>query len=97
MPKVKINLNKDVPTDETPVVPEVPVDETPVVPEEVKSPVKEDVKFPQVAGNGRYQVVQVGEGYVVYNPLACRVSGIITLTEANDIVRQQNQAAHIKG
>ena len=92
MVKTKINLNKDVPVEETPIV---PVEETPVVPVE-ETPVVPEVKFPQVSGNGKYQVVKIEGGYVVYNPIACRVSGILTLTTANDIVRQQNLAAHIK-
>lgn len=96
MAKTRINLNKDVPEEKV----ETPVEVAATPPEEIIEPeksVEKEIKYPQIAGNGRYQAVQVGEGFVVYNPLACRVSGIITLTQANDIVRQQNHAAHIKG
>lgn len=92
-------INKDVPEEVTPKV-ETPVEETQTVNTDVpveETPVKEEVKFPQVSANGKFQFVQVEGGFVVYNPLACRVSGIITLTEASDIVRRQNIAAHIKG
>ena len=82
--KNKNEAEEIVPVEETL---EAPIEETPV----------EEINFPQVTANGRYQAVKFGEGYVVYNPIACRVSSIITLTEANDVVRQQNQAAHIKG
>lgn len=54
------------------------------------------VDFPQVGGNGKYQAVKVDDKYVVYSPDGARVSGVLTLSEANDICRQQNQAAHIK-
>lgn len=53
------------------------------------------VKFPQVARNGKYQAVKVGAEYVVYNPDGARVSGLLPLQEANDIVRDQNRAAHL--
>jgi hypothetical protein len=57
----------------------------------------EEIKFPEVSRTGRFQSVAFGTGFVVYNPDACRVSGILTATQANDIVRRQNFAAQIKG
>ena len=72
------------------------------VPEVVKPepvPVKEPVgvKFPEGNKTGRYNVVKViGSEYSVYNPDGARVSGLMSLDEAKDIVRAQNQAAHIK-
>lgn len=53
-------------------------------------------KFPEVAGTGRFQSVQFKGGYVVYNPAGQRVSDVLSLSQAEDIVRAQNQAAHIK-
>lgn len=70
-----------------------------VVPEVVR-PVVEDaseVVYPEVAANGKFQFVQFGDKYVVYNPSAQRVTGAVSLLEAQDIVRRQNIAAHIKG
>jgi hypothetical protein len=57
---------------------------------------KEDV-FPEVSATGKFQAVEVSGGeYVVYNPSAQRVTGRVTKTQATDIVRSSNQAAHIK-
>lgn len=55
------------------------------------------IEFPQVAGNGRFQAISLGAGYVVYNPAGQRVTEIVSFTQAGDIVRAQNQAAHLKG
>lgn len=69
------------------------IEEVEVVEEvETKEP-----EYPEVSRNGRFQSVQVGESFAVYNPDGCRVSGLLNATQANDIVRQQNQAAQIKG
>jgi hypothetical protein len=61
----------------------------------VEEPVK--IVFPEVARNGKFQAVKVGTEYVVYNPDGARVSGTMSLREANDIVIAQNRAAHLKG
>ena len=104
--KNRINLEEETPT---PVVEETTVEEETVAPvvetttpevvvEAIPTPVVEEtVEYPEVSANGKYQYVQVGDKYVIYNPIACRVSGLLTLTEAADIVRNQNLAAQIKG
>ncbi len=109
----KIKLNKDMvdapvvetpvvetPVVETPVV-ETPVVETPVVETPVvETPVvesKAEVSFPVVKGNGKFQAVVVGEQFAVYNPDGQRVTGLVSFSQASDVVRQQNQAASIKG
>ena len=55
-----------------------------------------DEDFPEVAGTGKFQSVKVGVGYVVYNPMGCRVTGVISLHEAKDIVLKQNMAGSHK-
>lgn len=70
---------------ETPAVEEVKVEET-----------KKAVEFPQIAGNGKFQAVQVEAEFVVYNPNGQRASGLLTKQQADDIVRAQNLAAHLK-
>lgn len=87
MSKVKIKVDKG-PVDE--------VLEAPVVAEEVVT-VPTEESWPEVTATGRYVAVPFKEGYVVYNPTAQRVSGLVSRTVANDIVRQQNTAAQIKG
>ncbi len=77
------------PVEEVKVV-ETPVEEVKVVETSLK------VSYPEVSANGKFQYVQYGAGYVVYNPIAQRVTGIVSLTEAQDIVRNQNLAAQIK-
>ena len=70
---------------------EIPVVE--VVEEKVS---KKEVEFPQIAGNGKFQAVQVEAEFVVYNPNGQRASGFLTKQQADDIVREQNLAAHLK-
>lgn len=53
--------------------------------------------YPEVGATGRFVAVAVGDGFVVYNPSGQRATGIVDQNKANDIVRQQNQAAQIKG
>ncbi len=83
MSKIKVKLDK---------APEAPVGTPEVVVEE-----KAEQVFPQVSANKKFQYVEVSGQYVVYNPDGCRVSGLLTLTAAKDIVLRQNLAAHIKG
>lgn len=88
MIKAKVKLNNDLPAEEPTGKPEV-------IPAEEKIAAKSE--FPEVAGIGRFQSVKVGEGYAVYNPSGQRVTGIISLDQAGDIVRKQNIAGHMKG
>ena len=72
--------------------------ETPKV-EETKTEVKTTASesFPVSNISGRYHSLPFQDGYVVYNPNCIRVSGVISKIAADDMVRNQNQAAHIKG
>lgn len=70
--------------------PEVPVVRTPE-----STDVNGPVDFPQVRGTGKFQSVKVGDGYAVYNPDGVRVSGVMKMFEANDIVLRQNVAGHL--
>ena len=103
MAKIKIKINKDevvAPVVETPtptVEEKVETVDVPIVEEKVEAPVPSRIEFPEGKKTGKFHSVTVKDGYVVYNPDGSRISGIITLIQANDIVRQQNQAAHIKG
>ena len=70
------------------------------VPEVVKPEVIEpkqpvEVKFPEGIRTGKYNAVKVGAEYAVYSPDGARVSGLLPLDKAKDIVREQNQAAHL--
>lgn len=67
---------------------EAPVEEIEVL--------KKEFEYPEVRGIGKFQSISVEGGCVVYNPTGQRVSGILTATKANDIVREQNCAAHLK-
>ena len=55
-------------------------------------------EYPEVGTTGKFNAVSHGGGYVVYNPSGQRVTGVINdKATVDDIVRQANQAAHIKG
>lgn len=64
---------------------------------DVKEKVEEKIEWPEVSKTGRYVEYPFRDGYVVYNPDAIRITGIVTKIQAEDTVRQQNTAAHIKG
>lgn len=76
-----------------------PVVETPVetVEEPVVEPKKEGFEYPVIGTTGKFHAVAFEGGYVVYNPAGQRATGVIEKIKADDIVRQSNQAAHIKG
>lgn len=81
---------------------EVKVEAPKVEEAKVAAPIEEkkEVKtsdWPEITATGRYVAVEYKDGYVVYNPIAVRITGVISKIEAEDIVRQQNTAAHIKG
>jgi hypothetical protein len=57
---------------------------------------EKEVKFPDVRGNGKFQSVKFENGYVIYNPNGQRVSEVISLDIANDIVNRQNSAGGYK-
>lgn len=78
------------------VVEEVETEEVAVDTEVEETPAKKKSKFPEVAGTGKFQAVQVGKGFVVYNPHGQRVSDVLEEVAANDLVRDNNQAAHLK-
>lgn len=63
-----------------------------VVAEEVAVEAPKSSKFPEVAGNGKFQAVVVGKGLVVYNPAGQRVSDVLPENEANSIVLSNNMA-----
>lgn len=72
--------------------------------EEVKEEAKEEAKaeskkgtFPKVDGNGRFQAVPFKDGFVVFNPVGQRATGIIAEVRANDLVMRSNRAIGIKG
>lgn len=75
---------------------EVAVNESSPVVQAEAPVVKSAVEFPVGEAKGHFYSVAHGEGHVVFNPNGHRVTGIVSLTEASDIVRSQNQAAHIK-
>jgi hypothetical protein len=87
-----------------PKAPKIKIDKGPVAPvvdmpteaEKVAAPANEIV-YPTVGTNGRFAAVAFMDGYVVYNPNGQRVSGIMSKAAADDMVRNQNTAAHIKG
>mgnify|MGYP001602141046 CR=1 FL=1 len=84
MPKLKIKV------EENPVE-SVKVEEAPVVvAKQVKS------TWPEVGTTGRFNAVKFQHGYVVYNTVGQRATGVVTKDQAEDIVRAQNRAAQIK-
>lgn len=62
-----------------------------VLPEVVETKV-EEVVYPECHGNGKFQHVKFGNGYIVYNPSGQRVTDKIDLRSADDIVLRQNVA-----
>lgn len=84
---IKVKIDKDV------VVPAENVSE-PVV---ETTPAKEGFEYPVIGTTGKFHAVAFEGGYVVYNPAGQRATGVIEKIKADDIVRQSNQAAHIKG
>lgn len=83
------------------VLEEAPVEET-ATEEEVVEATPETTKgkkitYPEVGGNGRFQMVPFGDGYVVYNPNGQRASNVVSLVEAKDLVQRNNNAAGLKG
>lgn len=83
MAKVKNNVEETV------------VAETPKV-VEVKEVKEKAVEYPEGNATGRFHSVAFNGGYVVYNPAGQRATKVVTKIVADDIVRQNNQAAHIK-
>lgn len=79
-----------------------PAEATPQVEKKEKSEKKTEteITFPEVAGNGKFQAVEVknGEesGFAVYNPTGQRVSGLLGDAAAKDLVLRQNNAGHYK-
>jgi hypothetical protein len=65
--------------------------------EEVSVPSETKSEWPEVGQTGKFHAVKHGDGYVVYNPAGQRATGIVDKIKADDIVRANNQAAHIKG
>lgn len=61
---------------------------------EVSEELPED--FPEVAGNGLFQVVKIEGGFVLYNPHGQRTSELLDENKANDLARANNLAAHLK-
>lgn len=80
-------------------VEEVIEEKVEVVPKEVEvegdKPKK--IEYPEGDAKGRFHTVAFEGGYVVYNPAGQRATGVIGKIKADDIVRQSNQAAQIKG
>lgn len=108
MSKIKIKVNKDEPAvvvneakPEPAVIVNEPKPEPVVVVNEPKPEpaptVNEPLIYPEGKGIKKFHAVPFKDGFVVYNPDGSRVSNILTALQANDIVREQNQAAHIKG
>lgn len=86
--------NKVTKEEEVKVSPEEKVEEKTEVVAEKKST---GIEYPEGDAKGKFHSVSFQNGYVVYNPSGQRVTGIIDKIAAADIVRQQNQAAQIKG
>lgn len=82
----KIKVDKDPET----ATPEV------VTPEATPEVVVKD-QWPEVGTTGKFNAVPYKDGYVVYNPSGQRATGVVTKVVADDIVREQNRAAQIKG
>lgn len=83
---------------DTPSVPEeIPVIPTDVPVETEQVNVPSAKSFPEGNTTGKFHSVPFNNGHVVYNPDGQRITGIVTKVEADDLVRQNNQAAHIKG
>jgi len=61
---------------------------------EVKKATKDS--YPEVAGNGKFQAVEVAGGWVVYNPAGQRTTEAVAKNVADDIVRANNIAGHFK-
>lgn len=57
----------------------------------------EDIKFPIVGGNGRFQMVPFKDGFVVYNPVGQRATGVVGEVYAKDMVTRSNRVIGIKG
>lgn len=98
-PRIKIDKEKDVEivsSEQTPVETATSAPEIETDTKEAK-PKKADQDWPEVGSTGRFTAVPFKDGYVVYNPSGQRATGVIGKVEADDIVRQSNQAAHIKG
>lgn len=89
---LKIKINKDM---EAPVENSVaPVEASEKVEEQV---VERAVSPLKVRSNGRYQSFPINGKFVVFSPDGARITGELNAEQANDIVRQQNQAAGLKG
>lgn len=75
-----------------------PVEEAPEAVEEAveEAPVAKSGKWPEVPANGRFQAVAHKGGFVVYNPVGQRASGVLSDAEANDLVVKMNAGASIK-
>lgn len=84
---IKVKIDKDV------VVPAETVSE----PVAETSPKKEGFEYPVIGTTGKFHAVAFEGGYVVYNPAGQRATGVIAKVQADDLVRKNNQAAHIKG
>lgn len=56
----------------------------------------QEVEWPVVVGNGKFQAVPFKEGFVIYNASGTRVSGIETEETAKDVVMQSNYGAGLK-
>lgn len=84
LPKVKVEKNPVAEIETTPVKVEESIDLAPVASE-----------WPEVTATGKFVAVPFKEGYVVYNPIAQRVTGVVSRDEASDIVRAQNRAAQL--
>ena len=84
-----------------PKAPKIKIDRTPVVDLKPEADLVEEVKaakdnFPKVDSKGRFVAIPFEGGFVIYNPAGQRVSGIMNKVQADDMVRNQNLAAHIK-
>lgn len=88
MSKVKIKIDKS---------PETDVVEKKVEAEVIATPVSVKSEWPEITATGRFTSVPFAAGYVVYNPIGQRVTEVVSKVAADDIVRQQNAAAQIKG
>lgn len=86
LPKIKVDKG-----------PAIDVVEKPVETEVAATPVSAKSEWPEVTATGRFVAVPFAAGYVVYNPIAQRVTEVVSKTVADDIVRNQNTAAQLKG
>ena len=79
------------------VTPEVAVEaETVETPTETVDAKGSKKAVAPVPGTGRFQAVEVKDGFILYNPDGVAVSGVLAETQAKDLATRNNAGMHLK-